>query len=122
MPTGHAFRDQCWLSSSDAALAFAADQFPQVQSLGGCSVVASATTNGASVTVSHVVIAGSCTAPADVAFAPTFPSCDVMTWERGTLAMSYADGAIVSGAIVTLWLAAWGWRTVYRLLRGNETE
>lgn len=122
MPTGHAFRDQCWLNPADAALAFAADQYPQSHNVGGCVVVQSASVTGGTVTVSHLVTAGACTAPADVAFAPAFPSCDVMTWERGTLAMSYADGAIVSGAIVTLWLAAWGWRTVYRLLRGPQDE
>ena len=36
--------------------------------------------------------------------------------------MDAATGALVSGAVATVWLAAWGWRAVYSVLNGSSTD
>lgn len=36
--------------------------------------------------------------------------------------LSLADGAVVSGAVASVWLAAWAWRAISSVLRGDTED
>lgn len=54
-----------------------------------------------------------------VQYVPPVPSaCEL----QDPFFLSVADGAVVSGAVASVWLAAWAWRAISSVLRGDTED
>lgn len=50
----------------------------------------------------------------------TAPGCDVTEWQTFyPFSMSITTGGEVAAAVIGAWLVGWGWKAVYRVLRGG---
>lgn len=122
MPTGFAHAGICYAEKQAAAQAFAASAFPRVHEAGSCVYVQTAAVSSSQVWVTtHGPLDDSCGPPVLKVYPSEFVSCDPLTWTPAGPWLSVVDAAIVSGAIVGVWLLAFAWKAAYRALRGDET-
>lgn len=53
----------------------------------------------------------------------TAPACDVTEWMTySPFSMTAEQGAVVSAAVLGVWLAGWGWRAIYSVLRSRSVS
>jgi len=117
---GYAANGFCF-ETPDAAAAYACGHdFPAVSTMVDgaghpASVVVECTATGGNVLTLQRDVNGAVDGTSTLAL--TAPPCDEMEWHTFyPFSWSASDGALVGGAIVTVWLVAWGWKAIYAVL------
>jgi len=112
----------CFQTLQGAAESACAFDFPVLDSQAGVvsrtactgSVVAG---NSASLSL---LVTDSALGTSSSSIAVVFPPCDVATFPGSPAHLSPADGALVAGAIATLWIGAFVWRALRDTLSDRE--
>lgn len=123
---GYAYGQTCYATQSEAALAFCAGEYPipytyTVQSgsvpVTYPSVLSCLSTSGTVVNLENVQ---NSSRKANYSISVNFPTCDWETFVSSPAFLSMADGVVMSGAIVGLWIVAWSVRVVRSVLKDHS--
>lgn len=115
---GYAYGQVCYESAYQAAQATCAANYP-ISS--GTSVIScTAVWPGTSSATLNLRTATSATAFTNSTVSVSFPSCDWNTFVSSPASLSMADGVVMSGAIVGLWIVAWSVRVVRTVLKDHS--
>lgn len=123
---GYAYAGTCYASKDEAVDAFASSHYPRSHSVSAsCVYMLSASWNPAQgrLIVSGPAPQGATCPPEAIAWSYQVDPvrCDLKAWTPAHPWLSVNDAVQVSLAIVGVWMLAWGWKAIYRTLRGTET-
>lgn len=121
---GAAALSRCFADASAALSNLCAAGYPVVAATGVVSCTSSSATSLVlSVSTIPAGCSGTCSPTVgSVTITPTLRACDETDWlSYYPLSLSVADGLIVSGAIASVWIIAWVWRSLVAAL-GSDGE
>lgn len=119
---GFAYRDWCYSTQASAAAKLCADSYPvnSINSSGSLVTVNCTGVDSSSDLLLSKSIDGSSSTGMTVQTA--FSPCSWSDYPSSPAALSPTDGAIVAGAVATVWIAAWAWKAIYRTLDDTGSD
>lgn len=118
---GYAYNSFCHPTVVDASLQACANAYPVVAIEGGAVVVASCSGVDASGALT-VVKSVDGSASASIAVPAYFASCEWETFPNSPANLSIVDGALVAGAVASVWFIAWGTKALRYAIQDNSNE
>lgn len=118
---GYAYNSFCHATVQEAALQACANAYPVASIEAGAVVVAACSGVDASGAQTVVKTVDGVAAPS-VSVPAYFASCEWETFPSNPAHLSPLDGALVAGAVATVWLSAWGFKAVRYVLQDHDNE
>lgn len=117
---GYAYNDYCHSTVQEASQQVCANAYPVQAQAGGVLYVSSC--GGATGDQLSITTTANGSPTASFSVPVSFNSCTWSDYPSSPAHLSPVDGAAVAAAIAAVWLAAWGWRAVYEMLRDRFDE